>query len=70
MEVKSEREVVQSCPTHVGLFETPRTAAHHAPPSLGISRPEYWSGVTLPSLGGLAWHNLGGMKDTGEHTLL
>ena len=70
MKVKSEREVVQSCPTLVGLFETPWTAAHQAPPSMGISRQEYWSGVTLPSLGGLAWHNLGGMKDTGEHTLL
>ena len=25
-------------------------AAHQAPPSLGFSRQEYWSGVPLPSL--------------------
>ena len=29
---------------------TPWTAAYHAPPSMGFSRPEYWSGVPLPSL--------------------
>ena len=29
--------------------ETPRTAAHQAPPSMGFSRQEYWSGVPLPS---------------------
>ena len=29
---------------------TPWTAAHHAPPSMGFSRQEYWSGVPLPSL--------------------
>ena len=28
---------------------TPRTAAHQAPPSMGFSRQEYWSGVPLPS---------------------
>ena len=28
---------------------TPWTAAHQAPPSMGFSRPEYWSGVPLPS---------------------
>ena len=27
-----------------------RTAAHQAPPSMGFSRQEYWSGVPLPSL--------------------
>ena len=32
------------------LFETPCTAAHQAPPSMGFSRQEYWSGVPLPSL--------------------
>ena len=30
---------------------TPWTAAHQAPPSMGFSRQEYWSGVPLPSLG-------------------
>ena len=34
----------------VGLFATPRTAAYQAPPSVGFSRQEYWSGVPLPSL--------------------
>ena len=45
MEVKSESEVTQSCPTLV----TPWTAAHQAPPSMGFSRQKYWSGVPLPS---------------------
>ena len=34
----------------VRLFVTPRTAAFQAPPSMGFSRQEYWSGVPLPSL--------------------
>ena len=29
--------------------ETPWTAAYQAPPSVGFSRQEYWSGVPLPS---------------------
>ena len=33
---------------------TPWTAAHRAPPSMGLSRQKYWSGVPLPSLNGLA----------------
>ena len=33
----------------VRLFVTPWTAAHQAPPSMGYSRQEYWSGVPLPS---------------------
>ena len=32
------------------VFATPSTAAHQAPPSMGFSRQEYWSGVPLPSL--------------------
>ena len=35
--------------SHVRLFVTPRTAAYQAPPSMGFSRQEYWSGVPLPS---------------------
>ena len=34
--------------SHVWLFKTPWTAAHQAPPSMGVSRQEYWSGVPLP----------------------
>ena len=33
----------------VWLSATPWTAAHQAPPSMGFSRQEYWSGVPLPS---------------------
>ena len=36
-------------PSHVRLFETPWTTAYQAPPSMGFSRQEYWSGVPLPS---------------------
>ena len=35
--------------SRVRLFTTPWTAAHQAPPSMGYSRQEYWSGVPLPS---------------------
>ena len=36
--------------SHVQLLETPWTAAYQAPPSMGCSRQEYWSGVPLPAL--------------------
>ena len=36
--------------SHVRLLETPWTAAYQAPPPMGFSRQEYWSGVPLPSL--------------------
>ena len=36
--------------SRVTLFVTPWTAAYQAPPSMGFSRQEYWSGVPLPSL--------------------
>ena len=39
--------------SRVQLFETPRTAAYQAPPSMGISRQEYWSGLPFPSSGDL-----------------
>ena len=35
--------------TRVWLLATPWTAAYQAPPSMGFSRQEYWSGVPLPS---------------------
>ena len=35
--------------SRVWLLATPWTAAHQAPPSMGFSRQEYWSGVPLPS---------------------
>ena len=52
MKVKGESEVAQSCPT----LATPWTAAYQAPPSMGFSRQEYWSGVPLPSLHGAEAH--------------
>ena len=45
MKEKSESEVAQSCLT----FRTPWTAAYQAPPTVGFSRQEYWSGLPLPS---------------------
>ena len=36
---------LQSCPT----LCDPRTGAHQAPPSLGFSRQEHWSGLPFPS---------------------
>ena len=38
-----------SCFSRVRLCETPETAAHQAPPSLGFSRQEHWSGLPFPS---------------------
>ena len=36
--------------SRVRLSATPETAAQQAPPSLGFSRQEHWSGLLLPSL--------------------
>ena len=38
--------------SRVGLFETPWTAAHQAPLSMGFSR-QYWSVLPFPSPGDL-----------------
>ena len=46
MKVKSESKSL----SRVQLSATPWTAAHQAPPSMGFSRHEYWSGVPLPWL--------------------
>ena len=35
--------------SHIQLCATPWTAAYQAPPSMGFSRQEYWSGLLLPS---------------------
>ena len=35
--------------SRVRLLATPWTTAYQAPPSVGFSRQEYWSGVPLPS---------------------
>ena len=46
--LKSESELAQSCPT-VRLHGVP--GDYQAPPSMGFSRPEYWSGSPFPSPG-------------------
>ena len=35
--------------SRVRLFATPWTIAYQAPPSMGFSRQEYWSGLPFPS---------------------
>ena len=45
MKVICENEVAQSCLT----LSAPWTAAYQAPPSMGFSKQEYWSGVPWPS---------------------
>ena len=45
MKVKSASEGAP----RVQLLATPWTAAYQAPPSMGFSRQEYWSGMPLPS---------------------
>ena len=39
--------------SRVRLFETLWTVAYHAPPSMGFSGQEYWSGLPFPSPGDL-----------------
>ena len=48
-ESESESEVAQLCLT----LCHPWTEAHKAPPSMGFSRQEYWSGLQFPSPGDL-----------------
>ena len=47
-----ESEKVKSL-SRVQLFATPWTVAYQAPPSMGFSKQEYWSGVPFPSPGHL-----------------
>ena len=39
--------------SRVRLFATQWTVAHQAPPSMGFSKQEYWSGLPFPSPGDL-----------------
>ena len=39
--------------SHAQIFVTPWTAAHQAPPYMGFSRQECWSGLPIPSPGDL-----------------
>ena len=47
---EKERKMKVKSLSPVQLFATPWTVALQAPPSMGYSRQEYWSGVPLPSL--------------------
>ena len=44
-----KRKVKVKSLSRVQLLATPWTAAYQAPPSMGFSRQEYWSGVPSPS---------------------
>ena len=44
--------------SRVQLLVNPWTAAYQAPLSMAFSRQEYWSGVPVPSLGGIARLNI------------
>ena len=46
---ESEESVAQSCPT----LHDPMNCSLRAPPSMGFSRQEYWSGLPFPSPGEL-----------------
>ena len=41
------------------LFATPWTVTHQAPPSMGFSRQEYWSGLPCPPPGDLPHSGMG-----------
>ena len=52
-DLKSLLKVKVKSLSHVRLFATPWTVACQAPPSMGFSRQEYWSGLPFPSPGDL-----------------
>ena len=60
--------------SRVQLCATPWTAAYQAPPSMGFSRQEYWSGVPLPSPKGhiveFKYTHTHTYTDTELHTLI
>ena len=49
LEKRSLLLLVLSLFGRVRLWVTPETVAHQAPPSLGFSRQEHWSGLPFPS---------------------
>ena len=46
--IESERKKVKVL-SRVRLFATPWSVAYHAPPSMGFSRQEHWSGLPFTS---------------------
>ena len=51
--LESEKKVKVKSLSRVRFFVTPWIVAHQAPPSMGFSRQEYWSGLPCPSPGDL-----------------
>ena len=51
--LESEKKVKVKSLSRVQFFATPWIVAHQAPPSMGFSRQEYWSGLPCPSPGDL-----------------
>ena len=50
---KKKKKVKVKSLSSVRLFAAPWTIAYQAPPSMGFSRQEYWSGLPFPSPGDL-----------------
>ena len=50
---KERKEKKMKSLSHVQLFAIPWTVAYQAPPSMGFSRQEYWSGLLFLSPGDL-----------------
>ena len=50
IQTQKKRKKVKSL-SHVQLFATPWIVACQAPPPMGFSRQEYWSGLPFPSPG-------------------
>ena len=53
MNVQNQSEVKVKSLSRVRLFATGWTVAYQAPPSMGFSRQECWSGLPFPSPGDL-----------------
>ena len=49
---KERKKVKVKLLSHVRLFATPWTLAYQAPPSMGFSRQEYWSGLPFKEFPG------------------
>ena len=69
-----KRKVKGKSLSRVRLFVTPWTAAYQAPPSMGLSRQEYWSWVPLPgtiwriSTLNLVWGLNGSYLEMGDYS--
>ena len=50
--------VLRVAKSQTRLFATPWTVAYQAPPSMGFSRPECWSGFSFPSPGDFPYTTL------------